>query len=166
MLGNLEPCMEYLRIQPHKMVLVLNATYEPINFTDWKRAVVLLMKEKAQLLSQTVIRLVNYIKLPYKIMMAHKPSKSMIYKRDGHKCQYCSSTNDLSIDHVHPKSRGGEDSWENLVTACVKCNTRKGNKLLEECGMVLLKKPRAPVNKIELTFNKTNNPEWKEYFYV
>ena len=158
--------MEYLLVQPHKTVLVLNATYEPINFTDWKRAIVLLMKEKAQLLSKTVIRLVNYIKLPYKLMMSHRPTRSMIYKRDGNKCQYCGTTKDLSLDHVHPRSRGGQDTWENLVTACRTCNTAKGSHLLEDCGMKLLKKPRAPISKIELSMKRTNNPEWKEYFYA
>ena len=158
--------MEYLRIQPGRTVLVLNATYEPINLTDWKRAVVLLMKEKAQLLSNTVIRLVNYIKLPYSLMMNHKPSRSMIYKRDGNKCQYCGSTKELSIDHVHPRSKGGRDTWENLVTACTKCNIKKGNKLLEESGMVLVRKPRAPLNKIELSLNKSKNSEWTQYSYA
>ena len=137
--------MEYLLVQSHKTVLVLNATYEPINFTDWKRAIVF-MKEKAQLLSKTVIRLVNYIKLPYKLMMSHRPTRSMIYKRDGNKC-HCGATKDLSLDHVHPRSRGGQDTWENLVTACRTCNTAKGSHLLEDCGMKLLKKPRAPISK-------------------
>jgi hypothetical protein len=158
--------MEYLRIQPGKTVLVLNATYEPINLTDWKRAVVLILKDKAQLLSNTVIRLVNYVRLPYNLMMSHKPSRSMVYKRDGNKCQYCGATKGLSIDHVYPRSKGGMDTWENLVTACTKCNTKKGNTLLEESGMVLLKKPRAPLSKIELSFNKSKNFEWTKYFYA
>ena len=158
--------MDYLKIEPNKIILVLNATYEPINFCNWKRAVVLLMKEKAQLLSKTVIRLVNYIKLPYKLMASHKPSRSMIYKRDGNKCQYCGTTRDLTIDHVHPRSLGGEDTWENLVTACNSCNTKKGNKLLSETNMVLMKKPVAPLNKIIFSLDNSNNPEWKEYSYV
>jgi len=157
--------MDYYRIQPNNTILVLNATYEPINFCDWKRAIVLLMKEKAQLLSGTVIRLVNYIKIPYRRMMAHKPSRTMIYKRDGNKCQYCGATKDLTIDHIHPRSLGGEDTWENLVTACSNCNSRKGGKLLTETNMVLKKKPSVPMNKIVLSLNKTNNPEWKEYCY-
>ena len=116
--------MDYYRIQPNNTILVLNATYEPINFCNWRRAVVLLMKEKAQLLSGTVIRLVNYIKIPYRLMMSHKPSRSMIYKRDGNKCQYCGATKDLTIDHIHPRSLGGPDTWENLVTACSSCNSK------------------------------------------
>ena len=90
----------------------------------------------------------------------------MIYKRDGNKCQYCGSTKELSIDHVYPKSKGGRDTWENLVTACTKCNIKKGDKLLEECGMVLVRKPRAPLSKIELSLNKSRNSEWTQYFYA
>lgn len=157
--------MDYYRIQPNNTILVLNATYEPINFCDWKRAIVLLMKEKAQLLSGTVIRLVNYIKIPYRLMMSHKPSRSMIYKRDGNKCQYCGAIKDLTIDHIHPRSLGGQDTWENLVTACSSCNSKKGGKLLKETNMVLRKKPTTPLNKITLSLNKTSNPEWKEYCY-
>ena len=71
--------MEYYRIQAHQTILVLNASYEPLNFTNWKRAVILLLKEKAQLLSSRVIRLVNYIKLPFLKIMSHKPTRSMGY---------------------------------------------------------------------------------------
>ncbi|MEK9893731.1 MAG: HNH endonuclease [Pelagibacteraceae bacterium] len=158
--------MDYYRIKPNNTILVLNATYEPINFCNWRRAVVLLMKEKAQLLSGTVIRLVNYIKIPYRLMMSHKPSRAMIYKRDGNKCQYCGATKDLTIDHIQPRSLGGQDTWENLVTACSTCNSKKGGKLLKETNMVLRKKPSAPLNRITLSLDKTNNPEWKEYCYV
>jgi len=158
--------MDYYRIQPNNTILVLNATYEPINFCNWKRAVVLLMKEKAQLLSGTVIRLVNYIKIPYRLMMSHKPSRAMIYKRDCNKCQYCGATKNLTIDHIHPRSLGGQDTWENLVTACSSCNSKKGGKLLKETNMVLIKKPSAPLNRIILSLNKTDNPEWREYCYV
>jgi len=158
--------MDYYRIQPNRTILVLNATYEPINFCNWKRAIVLLMKQKAQFLSKTVIRLVNYIRLPYTLMMEHKPSRAMIYKRDGNKCQYCGSTKNLTIDHVIPRSKGGDDTWQNLVTACTKCNTRKGSKLLEEIDMKLVRKPSAPLNKISLSLDHTKNPEWKEYCYM
>ena len=99
--------MDYLQIEPYKTILVLNASYEPINFTNWKRAIVLLMKNKAQALGKRVIRLVNYIKLPYEKLAQTKPSRTMIYKRDGHKCQYCGSTKELTIDHIIPRSRGG-----------------------------------------------------------
>ncbi len=158
--------MENLLIEPNKTILVLNASYEPINFTNWKRAIVLLLKEKAQLLSSRVIRLVNYIKLPIEKIMANKPSRQMIYKRDDHMCQYCGSIKNLTIDHVMPRSKGGEDTWENMVVACMPCNTHKGDKTPEEWGRPLYRKPKAPFNKMTLALNKSNVSEWKEYIYA
>jgi 5-methylcytosine-specific restriction endonuclease McrA len=157
--------MDYLNIEPNQTILVLNASYEPINFTNWKRAIVLLMKNKAQALGRRVIRLVNYIKLPYEKLMQNKPSRAMIYKRDGHKCQYCGSTKNLTIDHIIPRSRGGEDTWENLVVACMPCNTRKSDKLLEETNLKLASVPRKPINKMLFTLDRANVQEWKEYSY-
>jgi len=158
--------MDYLNIEPNQTILVLNASYEPINFTNWKRAIVLLMKNKAQALGRRVIRLVNYIKLPYEKLMQNKPSRAMIYKRDGHKCQYCGSTKNLTIDHIIPRSRGGEDTWENLVVACMPCNTRKSDKLLEETNLKLASVPRKPINKMLFTLDRANVQEWKEYPYT
>ena len=79
--------MDYLKIQPGRSVLVLNSSYEPLNITSWKRAIVLLLKEKAQILSTQVIRLLDYVKVPLSKIMSHKPSKMMIYKRDNNSCQ-------------------------------------------------------------------------------
>lgn len=152
-------------IQPNTSVLVLNSSYEPINITNWKRAIVLLLKERAQVLSHRVIRLLNYVKLPLSRMVSHKPSKTMIYKRDNNSCQYCGSTRHLTIDHVVPKCRGGGDTWENLVVACSSCNTKKGNTPLEQTGMRLLKKPRAPYNKMQFTLSNCKIPEWEEYTF-
>lgn len=157
--------MNYLQIEPNQTILVLNASYEPLNFTDWKRAVVLLLKNKAQALGKRVIRLLNYIKLPYEKLMQNRPSRAMIYKRDGHKCQYCGSTKNLTIDHIIPRSRGGEDTWENLVVACMPCNTRKSDKLLEETNLVLHTVPRKPLNKMLFSLDRANVSEWKEYSY-
>ena len=157
--------MDYLRIEPGKSVLVLNSSYEPLNITSWKRAIVLLLKEKAQVLSNTVIRLLDYVKIPLSKIMSHRPSKTMIYKRDNNSCQYCGSTRNLTIDHVIPKCRGGEDTWENLVVACSSCNTKKGNTLLEQTGMKLRKKPRPPLNKMQFTLHNSNVQEWKLYTY-
>lgn len=157
--------MEISKITPHSTVLVLNSSYEPLNFTNWKRAVVLLLKNKAQVLSQRVIRLLNYVKLPLSKMVETKPSKAMIYKRDDNKCQYCGSTRSLTIDHVIPKSKGGGDTWDNLVVACCSCNAKKGDKLLEQSGMKLLRQPKQPYNKVLFTLNKSNVKEWKEYSY-
>lgn len=157
--------MRQTLIQPNTSVLVLNSSYEPLNITSWKRAIVLLLKEKAQLLSDRVIRLLNYVRVPISKIMSHKPSRSMIYKRDNFTCQYCGATSRLTIDHVVPKCRGGEDTWENLVVACSTCNTKKGNTLLEQTGMKLSRTPRAPYNRIQLSLNKSNIPEWQEYSF-
>ena len=157
--------MEYLRIQPGVTVLVLNASYEPLNITDWKRAVVLLLKEKAQLLSARVIRLVNYIRIPFNKIMSQKPTRSMIYERDEHTCQYCGAKKNLSIDHVIPRCRGGEDTWENLVVACSSCNVKKGSTPLEQTGMKLMKTPRPMQNKVIRKLNKTDIDEWREYSF-
>lgn len=158
--------MEYLLIEQNKKILVLNASYEPINFTNWKRDVILILKEKAQYLSSRVIRLVNYIKIPIQKIATKKPSRTLIYKRDNHTCQYCGSHKNLTIDHVIPRSRGGKDDWDNMVVACMPCNTNKGNKTPEEWGTPLHKKPKAPFNRMLLSLNKCNIPEWEKYMYT
>jgi 5-methylcytosine-specific restriction endonuclease McrA len=157
--------MDYLKIEPGKSVLVLNSSYEPLNITSWKRAIVLLLKEKAQILSNCVIRLLDYVKIPLSKIMSHRPSKTMIYKRDSNSCQYCGSTRNLTIDHVIPKCRGGEDTWENLVVACGPCNTKKGNTPLEQTGMKLRRKPKPPLNKMQFVLHNSNIQEWKLYTY-
>ena len=157
--------MEHLQLLPHQTVLVLNASYEPINFTNWKRAVVLLLKEKAQVLSSRVIRLIDYVKIPLNRIMIQKPTRTLIYQRDDHTCQYCGSQKRLTIDHVIPRSRGGQDTWENMVVACSPCNVKKGNTLLEQTGMKLKRVPKAMENKITLKLNKSNVTEWKSYIY-
>jgi 5-methylcytosine-specific restriction endonuclease McrA len=157
--------MDYLKIEPNKSVLVLNSSYEPINITNWKRAVVLLLKQKAQVLSKRVIRLLTYVKIPLSKIMQHRPSKSMIYKRDKHKCQYCGSLKNLTIDHIIPKSRGGEDTWENLVVACSSCNTKKGDLPLDQTGMKLMKEPKSHYNKIQIALDDFRVSEWVEYTF-
>jgi hypothetical protein len=157
--------MNYLEIQPYQTILVLNASYEPINFTNWRRAVVLILKQKAQVLSARVIRLLEYITIPFSRISTTKPSRQMIYKRDDHTCQYCGSVKKLTIDHVIPKSKGGGDTWENMVVACFSCNAKKGDRFLEHTGMKLTKVPRSPANKIFLALDKSNVIEWKDYIF-
>ena len=152
-------------IQPYSTVLVLNSSYEPLHFTNWKRAIVLLYKEKAKVISKTVIRLVNYVIIPFRRMNNLYPTRGLIYKRHKNKCQYCGSTKSLTIDHVIPKSKGGEDTWENLVVACSSCNVKKGDKLLEQTNMKLAKTPRAPLSKILMDLENTSNEEWIDYVY-
>jgi 5-methylcytosine-specific restriction endonuclease McrA len=116
-------------------VLVLNASYEPLNICTWRRAVVLLMKGKAEQIEHngrliytdtpvpTVIRLRSYVKIPYKEISL---SRRNILHRDNYTCQYCGDKrHDLTIDHIIPRSRGGLDSWDNVVAACLRCNVKK-----------------------------------------
>jgi 5-methylcytosine-specific restriction endonuclease McrA len=110
--------------------------------------------------------LVNYINLPISKIISCKPSRHLIYKRDDHRCQYCGSIKQLTIDHVIPKSKGGKDTWENLVVACMPCNTKKGDRTPEEWGTPLYQKPKALYNKMLISLKSSNVPEWKEYVYA
>jgi len=150
-------------VEPHTTILVLNSSYEPLHFTNWKRAVVLIFKQKARMITKRVIRLVNYVRIPFLRGGDTFPTRSLIYKRDDYECQYCGSKKDLTIDHIIPRSRGGKDTWENLVACCYKCNTKKGDSLLSETSMVLRSIPHAPLNKVYLDLQKSKVSEWKEY---
>ena len=156
--------------------LVLNATYEPLCVVPVRRAVVLVLKEKAEVLHATdaelhserrafavpsVIRLTYFVKVPFRARAAL--SRRAVFVRDGHRCQYCGA-NAENIDHVVPRSRGGEHVWENVVAACRPCNTRKEDRLLHEVGLSLRRKPVAPR---ELTWVivavGTVHPHWQPY---
>jgi 5-methylcytosine-specific restriction endonuclease McrA len=156
----------YQKIKITQNVLVLNSDYSPINICNGRRAIVLLLKQKAHFITDKVIRLLDYIRLPYKKLMENRPTRNLIMKRDGYKCLYCNSTENLTLDHIIPQSRGGDDSWENLVTCCGSCNVKKRNRTPEEAGMPLLKEVKRPYNKLHLTINTSNVSEWKTYVYT
>jgi len=158
-------------------VLVLNASYEPLNITSWRRAIVLLLKGKAEQIEHngkyilpdfplpTVIRLRYYVRVPYKEIPL---TRRNIMHRDSHSCQYCGYTgDDLTLDHVLPRSRGGAESWENLVTACVRCNVKKGNRTPSEALMNLHHQPRKPHSSLYFELTKHvksgSNQEWRKY---
>ncbi|YAI82775.1 MAG: HNH endonuclease [cyanobacterium endosymbiont of Rhopalodia sterrenbergii] len=158
-------------------VLVLNASYEPLNITSWRRAVVLLLKGKAEQLEHgerlvysdfplpSVIRLRQYIRIPYKEIPL---TRRNILERDRHTCQYCNYRGEqLTLDHIIPRSRGGAETWENLVAACVRCNVRKGNRTPREANMVLHGTPRRPYSSLHfeiVKYTKGNlNHEWRKY---
>ena len=158
-------------------VLVLNASYEPLNITSWRRAVVLLIKGKAEQLENnerliytdfplpSVIRLRHYVRVPYKEIPL---TRRHILERDRHTCQYCGYKGDqLTLDHVFPRSRGGGDTWENLVTACVRCNVKKGNRTPKEAQMNLRYQPRRPYSSLQFELVKHTrgnlNQEWRKY---
>ena len=124
-------------------VLVLNATFEPINVCTVRRATVLLLKEKAEVVEHAdwrlrseslslprpvVIRLVSYVRVP-RDTHRRKITRRAVFARDRWECQYCGSRTNLTVDHVVPRSKGGASSWENIVASCAPCNRRKGDQL-------------------------------------
>jgi 5-methylcytosine-specific restriction endonuclease McrA len=138
-------------------VLVLNATFEPINVTAVRRALVLLFKGVAQaeetqtaevhsssrtMAVPSVIRLLSYRHIP---QQSRALSRKNILMRDKNTCQFCArifTAPELTLDHVVPRSRGGRSSWENLVACCYQCNNRKGDRTPEEAGVKLVRRPR------------------------
>ena len=157
--------------------LVLNATYEPLSVVSARRAVVLLVNEKAQLVHAgdkswssehlsvpvpTVIRLRRYVKVPYHRRVPL--NRRAVFARDGHRCQYCGGRAE-NLDHVLPRSRGGDHTWENVVAACRPCNTRKGNRTLAEAAMSLHSRPRAPRRHgwILIGLGSAPHPSWNAY---
>ncbi len=170
--------------QMNSPVLVLNATYEPINVTTVRRALVLIFKGTARPEELTdevvrsarhsfpvpsVIRLVEYIRIPYE---RRELSRRNVMLRDGYTCQYCGrkfNPSDLTIDHVIPRARGGRTSWDNVVTCCRRCNARKGDRTPEEVGMKLLKHPRAlswRVGHQILTHLGRHQEAWRKYLII
>jgi 5-methylcytosine-specific restriction endonuclease McrA len=161
-------------------VLVLNQDYQPLSICSVQRSMKLIFLEKAELLHDdpkkelrtiresfqfpSVIRLRSYIRVPYNKVVL---SRRNIMRRDNFTCMYCGSKNDLTIDHVLPKSRGGKDVWENLTTACEKCNVKKGSRTPQEAGMPIFKQPYRP---IPITFFRDYNGNvqepWKPYLYM
>ena len=164
----------------NRKVLVLNQSYEPLMVINAKRAIVLIIKEKVKMLEKysenirsaqnsfdlpSVIRLNFYVHLKYKDIVLNRRN---IIKRDDYRCQYCAKqATPLTLDHIVPKNKGGKDSWENLVAACSKCNTRKGDTLLKHMDMKLLKKPRKPSKLFQLqTYVNEKQDNWKQYLFM
>lgn len=159
-------------------VLVLNYDYTPLNVTTIKRGFVLVDKGKAEIVKSdgnpivsgyrtyirpVIIRLLKYIRHYTRILRANR---NRIYKRDGHQCVYCGSNRNLTLDHVIPKSRGGKNDWNNLVTSCQKCNLKKADRTPEEARMNMRQKPFAPtlVNE-NVTLSKIWNDFQKTFVY-
>jgi 5-methylcytosine-specific restriction endonuclease McrA len=140
-----------------RQVLILNADYSAISICTVPKAFLLVYLNKAELVadsekyqirtidraypSPSIIRLNKYVNVPYKSVILNRNN---IFKRDDNACTYCGSPKDLTLDHVMPKSRGGKTSWENLITACKRCNSKKGHQTPEEAKMPLNRKPFRP----------------------
>ncbi len=164
-------------------VLVLNATFEPINVTAVRRAMVLLIKGVAQaeeihhtqvhsasraLTVPSVIRLLAYRHIP---QQTRALSRKNILLRDRNTCQFCARmlpASELTLDHVVPRSRGGRSSWENLVACCYQCNNKKGDRTPEEAGFALQRRPRpftlhTSRQLMRLIGNK--DEKWRKYLF-
>jgi len=163
--------------------LLLNATYEPLRIISWKKAIILVTLGKVEVIEEydREIRSVSFtIKLPSVIRLLRyvrrkksevRFSRQNIYARDNYRCQYCGrklSPDELTYDHVIPRSRGGRTEWTNIVTCCIECNKRKGGRTPEEAGMKLLRPPRKPewLPLIRITISLKNAPRsWFDYLY-
>jgi 5-methylcytosine-specific restriction endonuclease McrA len=159
-------------------VLVLNQSYEPLNICRVRRAVVLIQGGKAELLENgtgflhsaeelfsipSVIRLSAMIKRP---RAERKMTRFEIFNRDHYTCQYCGKgTHQLTLDHVMPRHRGGEHTWENVVSACIACNRHKAGRTPDEAGMKIARKPIRPYNTgiYNVPYQLRNKSEWQKY---
>lgn len=158
-------------------VLLLNASFEPLRVISYRRAITLVVQDKADVIEVTdkkirsekqtfdlpsVIRLRNYVKIPYKAKVPLNRRTVML--RDESICQFVHCNRKAStIDHVHPRSRGGKHVWDNVVAACPKCNTKKSNKLLSEIGWELKKTPEQPAWGVWLTIGSHTREDWQPY---
>src|SRR5947199_9363483 len=164
-------------------VLVLNASYEPINVCAARRALVLVLKGVAMTEEEnghflhsarvamrlpSVIRLLEYRRIPHQ---SRALSRKNILLRDRNTCQYCAQTfnsADLTLDHVIPRSRGGASSWENLVACCHSCNRRKGNQMPLEAGMKLMREPHAfnlHTSRHIMRLMGRSDDKWRKYLF-
>jgi 5-methylcytosine-specific restriction endonuclease McrA len=161
-------------------VLVLNQNYEPLSVCNARRAILMLYRQKAEVIEHSdhqvrsmrlrmavpsVVRISCYVRKPRAEV---KLSKQNIVRRDSHTCQYCGTSHGpMTTDHIIPKSQGGEESWENLVCACVPCNNRKGDRSLKQAQMLLLRKPKKP-HFITFIQYHTGIPDqrWRPYLFL
>ncbi len=158
-----------------RRTLLLNATFEPLCVVSLRRAVVLVLKGKAEIVARdvaemhsarlnvpcpSVIRLVHFVRVPYRSRVPL--SRRAVFARDEHRCQYCNRPAE-NIDHVIPRSRGGEHTWENVVASCRPCNARKENSFLHETDLRLRRPPAAPHSSWVVTSGGPIDPAWQPY---
>lgn len=160
-------------------VLVLNASYEPINVCTMRRATVLVLKERAEVIERRagrvraetialerpcVIRLVRYVRIPRDVHR-RKITRKAVLARDAYTCQYCGREQlGLTVDHVVPRSRGGSSAWDNIVAACAPCNRKKGNRLPTEARMKLRTSPKPPGPTVFIRIASPRVPSaWEQY---
>ena len=154
--------------------LVLNASHAPLAVVAARRAVVLVLKEKAKVVATngmifrsehtsieapSVVRLNYFVKVPYRARASL--TRRAVFARDNWTCQYCGKAAE-NVDHVIPRSKGGEHAWENVVAACRRCNSRKENRLHDEVGLRLRRQPFVPRDGLRLSIGRLE-PEWEPY---
>lgn len=162
-------------------VLVLNQNYEPLSVCSVRRAALMLFLGKAEIIEKhdgkrlrsvstsmavpSVVRLWAFARIPRKQVIL---TRRNIIKRDGGRCMYCGVLEGpMTIDHVMPKKFGGRDSWENLVSACMQCNNRKGNRTPDQARMKLLRKPRRPNHIMFIQhFIGVADRRWNPYLFL
>jgi 5-methylcytosine-specific restriction endonuclease McrA len=167
------------RVNSTGRVLVLNASYEPINVCTVRRAAVLVLKQRAEMLEHStttlraermsmprpvVIRLVTYVRIP-RDAHRRKITRRAVFARDRWTCQYCGhERGGLTVDHVVPRSKGGGSGWDNIVACCAPCNRRKGDRLPLQANMTLRRAPRAPSSTVFIHVAAPTIPtEWERY---
>jgi len=164
----------------NQLVLVLNQNYEPLSVCRAKRAIVMVLLGKAEIIEEkpikirslslslplpSIVRLGIYIKAPKREIPL---TRKNILRRDGFRCQYCGTKDiPLTTDHIVPRSQGGRDRWENLVCACVACNNKKGNRTPRQADLLLMKKPKRPHRFAYIKFY-TSIPDrrWRPYLFL
>lgn len=147
-------------------VVVLSRDYIPLMYCDMRRAIALVYLKKAEIVKESgdFLRSISdrfpipkVIRLLCKLVRQVSPrvtyTRKNIHIRDNYTCQYCGSTSNLTLDHVMPVSRGGKSSWENVVTACYPCNSRKGSKTPDEAHMPLAVTPKKPSILMQIDWN-------------
>ena len=157
--------------------LVLNATYEPLSIVSARRAVVLVLRAKADTVAAadqmwhsaertfevpSVVRLRDYVKVPYHRRVPL--TRRAVFARDSRRCQYCRAPAE-SLDHVVPKAHGGKHTWENVVACCRRCNIRKGSRLPDQAGLKLTRTPVTPSYHgwLYAALGKSRDPLWVPY---
>lgn len=161
--------------------LLLNSSYAPIGTISTERAMILLIGEKVEMVEANknlfirtinksypipeIVRLKRFVFIKKKDLM---PTKHNIMVRDNHTCGYCGSKRDLTIDHILPSSKGGKDTWKNMVTCCFKCNNKKGDRTPEDAGMTLSIVPSKPTHlHVMRNYSYENGLDsWKDFLYL
>jgi 5-methylcytosine-specific restriction endonuclease McrA len=163
-------------------VLVLNASYEPINVCTMRRATVLVLKSRAEMLEAgegkihserleldrpCVIRLVRYVRVPRDVHR-RKITRKAVLARDAYRCQYCGSeSSGMTVDHVIPRSKGGLSVWENIVASCAPCNRKKGNLTPHQAKMHPATRPKPPGPTVFIRIAAPRVPlAWEPYLGI